>query len=103
MRFRWIALGIVGFAVWLIATFGVVYAAVELAEDDRTEAFVTERYVVTVPSAVADSPITRYCVSYTIQGVVGGKLCEGAGDGPSDCYLDAEVGKRLPSSCQLSD
>ena len=35
MRFRWIALGVVGFAVWLVATFGVVYAAVELAEDER--------------------------------------------------------------------
>ena len=38
MKLRWIALGIAGFAVWLVATFAVVYAAVELAEDDAERA-----------------------------------------------------------------
>ena len=34
MRFRWVALGVVGFAVWLVATFGVAYAVVEWRIDD---------------------------------------------------------------------
>ena len=34
MRFRWVALGAVGFAVWLLATFGVAYAVVEWRNDD---------------------------------------------------------------------
>ena len=34
MKAGWVALGVVGFAVCLVAVFGVVYAAVEFAGDD---------------------------------------------------------------------
>ena len=34
MKARWITLGAVGFAVWLVATFGVAYAVVEWRNDD---------------------------------------------------------------------
>ena len=103
MRFRWIALGVAGFAVWLVATFGVVYAAIELAEDDA-QAIVIWRSddEVGIPS----QEFRRYCVAYNLQGIITGELCkniQGKGNDPPDCYLDAEVGKPLPSSCQFSD
>ena len=100
MKVRWVALGVAGFAVWLIATFGVVYAAIELAEDDnQTEAIVIGRDVFGHSGANA---IVQYCVSYTVQGAAG-EVCErhlrNIGE-PSGCYRDAEIGKRLPDSCQ---
>ena len=100
MRFRWIALGVVGFAVWLIATFGVVYAAVELAETDaQTEAIVIGRDVF---GRSGPNALVQYCVSYTVQGAAG-EVCERhlrSVGVTSGCYLDAEIGKPLPDSCQ---
>ena len=101
MRLRWIALGVVGFAVWLIATFAVVYAAIELAgDDDQTQAIVIHRstYHIGVIAGSGNS-LTEYCVSYTIQGT-DGSICDKSSEAPPDCYLDAEIGKRLPNSCQ---
>lgn len=105
MSARWAALGVVGFAVWLIATFGVVYVAVELAGDDeQTQAIVIGRSNERVGHPDADgNPIRVYCVAYTTQGPIG-EICETTlRDAPPACYLDAEPGKRLPGSCQFPD
>ena len=100
MRFRWIALGVVGFAVWLIATFAVVYAAVDLAEDG-TQAIVTGHSSQLLPGTGIGR--TTFCVSYIVIGVTG-QVCEtsstGSPETPFSCYLDAEIGKQLPDSCQ---
>ncbi len=34
MNSRWLVLGIIAFAVWVIVTFAIVYTAIELTEDD---------------------------------------------------------------------
>ena len=47
----------------------------------------------------AASPVRRYCVSYSVAGSVAEWCEERIRGDPPDCYRDAEVGKRLPSSC----
>ena len=45
MRLRWIALGVVGFAIWLATTFGVAFAVVEWrASDSEPDFFCRETF-----------------------------------------------------------
>jgi len=104
MKARWIALGLAGFAACLIATIGVTYAVLEWRNDDSTQATVIglsdeQAGNLLPPPLDAASPVRRYCVSYSVAGTVA-EWCEQRirGD-PPDCYVDAEVGKTLPSSC----
>ena len=100
---RWIALGVAGFVVLLVAMFGVAFAVVEWRDDDQTQAIVIGRTAEPLPG---ESPITnpdpmmQYCVSYSILGTVD-QLCPTAfHSDPPACYLDAKIGESLPDSCQ---
>jgi hypothetical protein len=75
MKARWIALGVVGFAVCLVAVFGVVYTAIELAEDDsQTQAIVIDREQIG-PIDPPNLTTIRWCVTYNLLGTEG-KLCK---------------------------
>ena len=102
MRFRWVTLGVIAFAVCLVAVFGVVYVAIELAEDDGTQAIVTGRAVEQIPgtTATGGDVLRRYCVSYSVLGMLDSTCPLGSEVDPPACYLDAEIGKPLPDSCQ---
>ena len=98
MKFRWFALG---FAAGCV-TLGVFYAVIEWSsDDDQTQAIVIDRFEkfgLQQPNAVV-----RYCVSYSVFGAENEICADHRRDSAPACYLDAERGKRLPSSCQFSE
>ena len=86
MNRRWIALGIVGAAVWLIATFGIVYVAVDLAGEDI-------QVVIEAPVAedreCADAVVYFSAIDNSIQFFVEQSSGETAADFLGSDYTDA--------------
>ena len=99
MNRHWIVLGAVVFVVWLVATFGISYGVVEWRNDDeRLQTIVIGKEEI---QRNQNAILIDYCVSYRVAGIED-ELCETSSVLPA-CYLDAEIGKRLPSSCQFPD
>lgn len=99
MARRWIALGIAGFAVWLIATFGVTYFVIERQDDgEPSQAIVTG---VSIEPVTGSGELIDYCVSYTLLGK-DSSVCQAWSihqDAFFSCYDEAVIGKSLPDSC----
>ena len=84
--------------------FGVVYAAIELSSgDNQTQAIVIGHSDRSAGVRADGTQLRTYCVAYNLLGTTGESCEKTLRNDPPDCYLDAEIGKRLPNSCQFSD